>query len=142
MINVIPFNIGMERMSDELMKYHISNGADTPWPFTPVIHHFTGPDRDNPHSHPFNFRSIILKGSYVERISYLHKGQWHHTDVTRKEGDSFIVTTDHIHQIIDLPEGECWTMIIPEDGPRQDVRFYDFSNGEMKSRLWNETEYK
>lgn len=36
--------------------------------FSIYIHRFLRSDRDDPHDHPFNFLSYIVKGSYLERL--------------------------------------------------------------------------
>lgn len=143
MIQVTPFNIGLERMSDELMKYHISNGEDTPWPFTPVFHHFTGPDRGGAHDHPFPFRVFIIAGGYIERIyEHQYNGRYKPHEVSRKAGDSFWVPATRIHEIVRLTHGECWTMILPSKAYRN-TYFYRFDdNGNATRRVWNESEYK
>lgn len=144
-IQVIPFSIGLERMSDELTKYHISNGEDTPWPFTPVFHHFTGPDTGGPHDHPFGFRVFVIAGGYKERMwvpNPMRNGTYMPVTLSRLPGDSFKVPADCIHEIVSLPWGECWTMILPEERVRE-THFYMFDMfGNAKRRRWDEFEYK
>lgn len=42
----------------------------TPW-FNLYVHHILQSDQDRHfHDHPWNFRSLILRGSYRERVSY------------------------------------------------------------------------
>lgn len=122
-----------ERMSDFFTKYHIDG-----LPFAAVLHHFTAPDTGDPHDHPFGFRSIVLSGGYVEAV-YLPNG-----DVftcRREAGHSFEIEASHVHRIIDLPEGECWTLIIPGQHERT-PGFYRFENGKVLHRLWNEREFR
>lgn len=107
-----------ERMSDEFTKFHI-NGL----PFPAVIHHFTGSDKGLPHDHPWGFLSFVLSGGYIERI-YQRTGSFH--DVHRRPGDTFRIAATHIHEIIELPQGECWTLVLPQPWERHGG-FWDFS---------------
>lgn len=79
----------------------------------PDLHHMKAPDLGLPHCHPWSFRSLIIRGSYVEEV-YAPDGST--TLVTHNQGDSFVIAAEHIHRIVELPEGEAWTFIVPE-GP-------------------------
>ena len=53
--------------------------------FAIYIHAIYKSDEDlHPHSHPWNFFSIILKGSYLERIAILYCGFWRGFTLNRK----------------------------------------------------------
>lgn len=123
-----------ERMNGFFEKFHVV-GA----PFDAVFHRFTGVEHGFPHDHPFPFQSHVLKGSYVEEI-YTLDGKV--TRVTRKAGDCFQVPAGRIHKIVELPEGECWTLMLP--GEREQVSgFYEFQDGgKILHRRWNETTWK
>lgn len=126
-----------ERMSGELLKHHLEG-----LPFSSVYHEFTGKDKGQPHDHPFKFRSFILSGSYIERRYFVRPdGTWYTAEYTHKQGDSFVVEAEAIHQLIELPEGTCWTNILHEEKVRE-PRFWDFSEKIAKSRQWNEEEWK
>lgn len=126
-----------ERMSDELTKHHINA-----LPFDAVIHHFTGKDRGSPHNHPFSFRTYLLKGSYIERIYTINNDGSYQTEVIhRKEGTTHHVKADTIHEIIDLPDGECWTMILPERKV-QESGFFLFEEDKISFRSWYENDFK
>ena len=132
-----------ERMSNEFTKYHLNRYGRQPWPFRPVIHHFTGPDVDGPHDHPWSFTSFILSGSYIEEVYILSEDRqtWTREVIERRAGSSHKVEATHIHRIIELPEGECWTMVIA--GPKERVpHFWKFSEGGIFVRPWNRRDFK
>ncbi len=125
-----------EIMSDVFTKYHIKG-----LPFDAVLHRFTAPDKGDPHDHPFGFTSFILKGSYVERDYQIMDGKCYVGYVHHKEGSVHRVEAKDIHQIVELPEGECWTLIIPEKWERE-PGFYKFTNEGVFYRQWNEEDFK
>lgn len=123
-----------EAMGPHMMKFHVEG-----LPFGAVFHRFTAPDSGDPHDHPWSFRSVILSGNYVEEVFSLD-GECVNT-IVRKTGDGHHVPADRIHRIIALPEGECWTLIIPEPGPPRTSGFYRWEGGRMLHRFWHETEF-
>ena len=125
-----------EIMSDEFRKYHLKG-----LPFDAVLHEFVSIDKGDAHDHPFNFRTHILYGSYVEMRYFINPdGSWYARSFHRKEGDSFIVGADCIHRIIELPEGACYTMIRPMEWNKQPC-FYRFTDNGVLYRQWNESEF-
>ena len=122
-----------EKMSDVFTKYHLKG-----FPFDAVIHKFTEPDTGDAHCHPFGFTTHILKGSYVERV-YDLDGMYY--EYKRKQGTSHFVEAATIHKIIDLPDGECWTIITPRAWEKEPC-FWKFENGVAYKRQWNETEFR
>lgn len=125
-----------EIMSDVFTKYHIKG-----LPFDCVIHHFKEPDKGDFHSHPFNFTSHILKGSYIEEQREINGvGGTNYYKYHRQQGTAHKVYCNTIHRIIELPEGECWTLILPEKW-QQEPGFYKFEDVIYK-RLWHEKEFK
>jgi len=122
-----------EKMSDEFEKHHIEG-----LPFSAVIHHFTAPDKAGAHDHPFGFTTHILKGSYVER-RYSKEGRY--VDLHRKQGSSHNVDSTTIHEIIALPDGDCYTIITPGQWERE-PGFWKFENGKAYFKQWNESEFK
>ncbi len=121
-----------EKMNDVFTKYHVRG-----LPRDIVLHHFTGLDNENPHDHPYTFHSLILVGGYIERIYFLDGGS---IDVNRKEDDFFEVKADTIHQILEFPAGECWTLILP--GPKEKKSGFYQMGEEVLHRYWDETEFK
>ncbi len=112
-------NIEIEKMSDEFTKHHIIG-----LPFDTAIHHFTAKDKGSPHDHPFGFTSFILQGGYVERVYKVETdGKWTSELLHRTPGTVHSVEAAHIHQIVELPSGECYTIRIPPEKVRQ-TRFW------------------
>ena len=124
--------IDTEEMSSVFTKFHLRG-----IPTNPVIHHFADIDRGEPHDHPWPFRSIILSGGYVER-SFNRDGS--SELIRRYPGDSFRITATHIHRIEELPEGECWTLILPEPLERTSC-FWQFREDGPYWREWHSNEW-
>lgn len=113
-----------EPISDIFTLFHVE-GMPVPVKF----HRFTDADLSAPHCHPVDFWSTVLVGSYVERVyGICPDGSSIKMDFHRKKGDRFFVKAEHIHQIVSLPDGECWTMTEP--GPiRRKWGTWNFDNG-------------
>jgi hypothetical protein len=76
------------------------------WPFAARIHHIKRPDADPfLHDHPWNWRTIILSGSYVEEDVF---GKLHR----RSEGETRYATAETLHRIDEVSEGGVWTLFI------------------------------
>lgn len=126
-----------EIMSAEFVKWHIRG-----LPFNAVVHEFSEKDKGDAHDHPFDFISTILHGYYIEEIYHLRRnGKWTTTKKKRKCGDTFRVKATHIHQIVEMSEGGCYSLILPGKGKRE-WRFWSFDNELVTSRVWNETDFK
>ncbi len=123
-------------MSDEFIKHHIIG-----LPFDTAIHHFTAKDNGSPHDHPFGFTSHILQGGYVERVYKVDAdGKWTSELLHRKSGTVHSVEATHIHEIVELPDGECYTLIIPQEKVRE-PRFWKFDENGSESRVWYEGDF-
>jgi len=122
-----------EILSRAFEKFHVQG-----LPFATSFNHFTEPDTGDPHDHPFGFRTYVISGSYVELV-YDKKGR--SKEYKREIGTSHYVFADTIHKIINLPKGECYTLMIPKPKIRE-PRFWRFENGKAYSRQWNEEEFK
>ncbi len=130
-------NIETEIMSDELTKHHIKE-----LPFDAVIHHFTATDKGSPHDHPFAFTSHILSGGYIERVYTVDEnGLWAREYIFRKAGTVHTIEATHIHEIVELPDDECYTLIIPHEKVRE-WRCWKFDENESVSRAWWEGDFK
>jgi len=127
-----------EKMNEVFTKHHIEG-----LPFDAVIHHFSEKDKnEHIHDHPFSFTSHVLHGSYIERVWYiLETGEYEYKDFHRKQGTSHFVHADLIHEIIDLPEGECYTLITPNKWERE-TYFWKFEDGKVYNRKWDDPEFK
>ena len=86
----------------------------TPIPWLPSIriHHILRHDGDRHlHDHPWDARTIILKGHYVEKR--LLPFMVHATGFfTRNVGDTAPLKFGEYHSIVEVPDGGVWTMFI------------------------------
>ena len=123
-----------ERMADHFVKHHIDG-----LPCAAVLHKFSRPDHGPAHDHPWPFFSFIVHGGYVEEVFDRETGSSH--QVHRAVGQSFYIPATHIHRIVDLPFGECHTLILP--GPHeQKSGFWEFRGDGAYHRFWDEPEFK
>ena len=92
-------------MSPAFIKYHLDDGR--------VLHRFTRPEPvASPHDHPWPFQTEILSGGYVEEVFTIHpKGTWSSELVARLPGAIYEIEARHVHRIVSLPDGECWTLV-------------------------------
>jgi hypothetical protein len=131
----------VEHVHPGFTKWHLNQAGEQPWPFRPVLHHFTTPDVGEPHDHPWDFTTTVLRGAYVEEVwtKELCTGAWLAQRFLRGVGDRVFVNAEHIHRIVELPEGECWTLC--EYGPcRRESLFYRFDGDRVITRPWHQAE--
>ena len=128
----------VEKMSEEFTKFHLNREGHAPWPFRPVIHKFNGPDKGGPHDHPWGFTSHVLHGSYVEKVyTVTPDGTWSSTTFHRKAGTAHQVAATCIHEIIELPDGECFTLVLA--GPwERETQFWRFEDYGAFYRNWRD----
>lgn len=90
------------------------------WSWLPSIrlHHIMQPDDDpHLHDHPWDFRTVILKGWYMEdRLVGRYRGA---TDLfeyctrhKREPGDTAALAFGQFHQITAVNRSGCWTLFI------------------------------
>lgn len=111
-----------------------ASGADRKrwqFPISIRIHHILLPDQDRHlHDHPWNARTVILKGGYIEqRIFTAHpkkgsvwewlaskgKASWsetHSVKKVRSRGVTATLAYGEYHRIIFVPPDGCWTLFI------------------------------
>lgn len=131
----------IEKMSEEFTKIHINPNGSLPINVRPVIHRFRGTDKGGPHCHPWGFWSFVIFGSYVERVYGIRAdGTWHTADLIRKTGDAFFVPAKRIHEIIELPDGECQTIVLPGEWERESM-FWKFDETGIYNRPWHRPEF-
>lgn len=120
-------------MSAAFTKYHLSDGR--------VLHRFRADEpRADPHDHPWSFETEIIAGGYVEEVFYVEpSGRWRSERVSRDAGTVHQVSAEHIHRIINLPEGECWT-VVRAGAHERETRFWQFTD-QVRSRAWHEREW-
>lgn len=128
-------DITIERMHAGMVKIHLGT-PDKPR----VIHWFNAPDHGDPHDHAqFGFWSTVLGGSYVEE-RYQRDGSCER--IHRQKGARFYVDADAIHRIVDLPDGECWTLIEPDPHTGRDSGFYQFRPDGIWHKLWHQPDWE
>ncbi|MBD8546780.1 hypothetical protein [Sphingomonas sp. CFBP 8760] len=116
-------------MSRAFTKYHLDDGR--------VLHRFRleEPHAD-PHDHPWSFQTEILEGGYVEEVFHVRPdGSWHSERRHRLVGQAYSINAAHIHRIVELPAGECWTLVRAGQHERV-TRFWRFGDV-AHSRAWN-----
>lgn len=70
------------------------------------VHHIRLPDADPYlHDHPYNWRTIVLRGWYVEEDVF---GQWH----VRLECGTRAASAETLHRINNVSSGGVWTLFI------------------------------
>ena len=127
--------------------YHLVNPADPndlymgrwwilkrrPWfNFCIRLHHINRADLDqNMHSHPFNYRTFILKGMYIEErpdFTFLDIGaspyeKAFRTKSIRQAGDTVQNTYGSFHRIDWVPPDGVWTLFVMWGGAKDDWGF-------------------
>lgn len=101
------------------------SGADRkPWrfPLSIRIHHIWLPDQDRDlHDHPWNARTVILRGDYTEQRREVIESTgttWsdgdHIRDITyyREAGDTATLKFGEFHRITDVSQHGVWTLFI------------------------------
>tara|TARA_B100001758_G_C18081198_1_gene438342 strand:+ start:135 stop:575 length:441 start_codon:yes stop_codon:yes gene_type:complete len=89
-----------------LERYYIFLKNRKNFPFNVFLHRFLKSDPDELHDHPWNFRTIILRGGYWE---HTHEGKF-----WRKPWTYRYCTANCFHRIeLDPNVKECWTLFIP-----------------------------
>lgn len=85
------------------------SGADRKrwqFPISIRVHHIVLPDQDRDlHDHPWNARTIILRGAYTE--DRLGK-----REIVRQTGDTAAIGFGEYHRITRLSPGGVWTLFI------------------------------
>jgi len=121
--------VGIERMSRAFTKYHLNDGR--------ALHRFKHPEpHATPHDHPWSFETEILDGGYVDEVFHLNSdGSWHSEHRHRVPGETYRVDANHIHRIVALPGGECWTLV-RAGRPERETRFWRFGDT-VRSRAWH-----
>jgi hypothetical protein len=118
-----------ERMSPAFIKYHLDDGG--------ALHRFVRPEpHADPHDHPWSFETTILSGGYVEEVFTFHPdGSWRSAWVEREPGSRHWIEASHIHRIVALPLGECWTLV--RAGPHERKTMFWRFGDTVQHRAWN-----
>lgn len=99
-----PLDIRVIPLGPHMTKYHFQQ------PGIPAMHQMLAPDTGDPHDHPFGMDSFILFGGYREEI-FRPDGSSFFVD--HRKGESFFIPAKRVHRIVELFEGECWTITLP-----------------------------
>lgn len=130
-------HIEEENLREGFSKFHIRGFSKDA-----VIHKIDKPDYGVIHDHPHGMNSFIFKGSYIDRVYTVNEnGIWSHEDFHRQEGQAHYISATCIHEILELPDGECLTFIIPDPWERKSG-FWRFENGQAMFREWDQPEFK
>lgn len=98
------------------------------FPISIRVHHIMREDGDHdPHDHPWNARTVILKGHYLEKrdnpefesMLPTHPGNLPEILVLRRPGATATLGFGEYHRIVDVGEAGAWTLFI--SGPWKGV---------------------
>jgi len=83
-------------------------------PFSIRVHHIKRADSERHfHDHPWNARTIILRGSYWEERPISFRNGWPGTWGTeRLRGDTARLGFEQYHRIAEVSDGGAWTLFI------------------------------
>lgn len=77
------------------------------------VHHILREDlADHPHDHPWNARTIILRGSYIECRWYRAAATWFRVRHVRQPGSTARIRFGDYHHIEQVTAGGVWTLFI------------------------------
>jgi len=127
-----------EKMNDIFTKHYLQ-GLDVEGSFNI----FTGVDlAEDFHDHNFDFRSQIVKGSYIEEVLHIApNGQHWITTVTHSEGSTHIVKAGTIHRLIALPQGKYTTLMTRLSEDKTKSAFYRIAFNGVQRRYWDEADF-
>ena len=107
------YRIIKDRVDNEiyLERYYLFLKDRKTFPFNVFLHRFHKSDPDDLHDHPWNYRTLILKGGYWE---YTPQGKfWRGVGHYRK------MPAESLHRIELEPGVNCWTLFIPGKHKRE-----------------------
>ena len=125
-----------EFLNPDFEKFHLHHEGQ----HLASLHRFTAPDLSDPHDHPWDFTSHVLRGGYVEEIFTLYPdGSVIGETVERRAGTSHRVKATTIHRIVRLLGPDCWTIIVAGP-PVRETLFWRFGKAGVLVRRWDEDE--
>jgi hypothetical protein len=119
-------------LGPHMTKYHFQQAG------IPAMHHMRAPDLGDPHDHPFGMESFVLFGGYREEIFALDGTS---RFVDHRKGESFHIPAKRIHRIVELFEGECWTITLPGEFV-QEWGSWQFREDGAYRRTWGRDEWE
>lgn len=149
----------VKEIKDQQGNLHFKRWAllETPW-FSFYIHYIANADKDkHPHSHPWNFRTFVIKGGYLEAF-YKNKGSQLNPKVF--EGRYHVLShlgqlfgywsdiisrmtyrnKDDYHKIVKLYDGPTWTFVWT--GKRYPTWGYLVDGEHIESSTYREMKHK
>jgi hypothetical protein len=109
--------IVMDRVNNEpyLERYYVFLKDRDTFPFNIFLHKFLKSDPDDVHDHPWNYRTLIIKGGYWEwQPQFNRKGHKIGEIATWRGAGSFRSAKANSYHRIELdPNVECWTLFMP-----------------------------
>jgi hypothetical protein len=107
----------MDRVNNEpyLERYYLLFSDRSRFPFNVFLHKFLKSDPDDHHDHPWNYRTLILRGGYWEWVPQFNgKGEKFGEIAYWRGAGSFRSAKANSYHRIELdPNIECWTLFIP-----------------------------
>jgi len=98
-----------QKFREGFEKWHVRG-----LPFHIAFHVISKPDFGLVHDHLTDIRIMILQGSYWERVYTVNEDMsWSYEDFHRKAGEVRDIKATCIHEILSLPDGPCYTQIMP-----------------------------
>ena len=105
------YRIIKDRVDDEIILNVTNLFLKDRKTFNVFLHRFHKSDPDDLHDHPWNYRTLILKGGYWE---YTPQGKfWRGVGHYRK------MPAESLHRIELEPGVNCWTLFIPGKHKRE-----------------------
>lgn len=95
-----------------LTKYTLGQLPDGRWA---MLHRLNGPDLGPPHDHPTRMDIFNIEGRYWE-VVYHEDGRTER--VLRAPGGHHTNWPHTVHSIVDLPEGQAWSLAFGHDVTR------------------------
>lgn len=109
------------------------------WNFCVRLHHINREDMDrNMHSHPFNYRTIILDGYYWEERPAIEQSDLRRIPHLLMAGDTVANTIGSFHRITDVSYSGVWTLFFMWGGDKGDWGFLT-PTGYVRAKEYFET---
>lgn len=113
--------------------------VQTPW-FAFLLHFIFVPDLDqDPHDHPWNFWSFVVRGGYTERFfEFVHDRNFSHFRKRHLRWSLHRMRVEHAHQIDGISPRTCTLLFV---GRRQRDWGFWMSEGFIPWKTYNQRKY-
>lgn len=96
-----------------LLNAYEGNRWHIKWLPSVRIHHILRQDTDpHMHNHPWTFRSVVLKGGYIEARPWSQANEYKRSVVSRPAGSTYKLGADEFHRIMCVSQGGAWTLFV------------------------------